>query len=261
MRTLPLVLTCLATLPSVACQRQVPAAAPPAPAPVAAATAPARSSCEPVKLALLIDKSASAPKARTADIGVADLEPLIQLVAECGGEISLGSIHDEDAPPFSRLRIAPPPSGPQVPTWSHNKLQRRRQEIAFKPARQKHDEVLDAWRSDTQERVDAFVGQAEQVLAGPADARHSPIWDAVRRADALLAETDPDWPACPRWIVAVTDGIDDTGARAVALESGARLLVVNGLASAHSLAVLKPSLFESLSSALRVVVGKSVASE
>jgi hypothetical protein len=247
-----LALAALLALGSTACTGDNPSTV----APAATATLAARP-CAPIKNVLIVDKSISENGARSAAVSPDDLRPALDAVAVCGGELAVGVVHDRLTVPFVRVRLDAPPRPAPEPQWSGNVLERRQQELAFEPVKREQQARAEASQAETRRRVDAFLETVSPLLQHPAEARHSPVWDAVRRADALLAEADPQWPDSRRWIVAVTDGDDDTGAQAYALRSGAQLLVVNGLGETKSLAVLKPGLFDSLAAAFRVVAAEN----
>src|ERR1700755_2187927 len=48
----------------------------------------------PVKIALLGDKTSSIELARTPQIRAEDLNPLVDLISRCGGEVALGFVTD-----------------------------------------------------------------------------------------------------------------------------------------------------------------------
>src|SRR5439155_21863187 len=109
--------------------------------------------CAPAKIALIIDKSKSAPNTRTPDVRLDDLDPLIDLLATCGGELAVGSIHDRLTEPFARLRFEPAPQGSEN-AKSRNRLRRRREEARLRRA---YEERLARWESDMAPRIQAFV--------------------------------------------------------------------------------------------------------
>jgi hypothetical protein len=209
--------------------------------------------CVPVKVSTLIDRTGSMQHARLPDVTVDDLETAINVLAGCGGELSVGLIHDRSKAGFARLRLDPAPRQPVEPVWAANPFARRRQRAQLARITERYGQEAEAWEAAMQLRVDAFATQVRELLQVPADARRSPVWDGIQRADALLAEPDVEWPSARLWLVAVTDGLDTARGRPLVLRSRATVLVVNGLGTTHALAVLKPALFQSFEAAARFI--------
>jgi hypothetical protein len=212
--------------------------------------------CSPLRIVLIQDKSLSVTLTRTPQLQTAHLEPLLELMGDCGGELAVGVIHDRSNLSFVRLRIdpapqEPPPSSPKA----GNPLERRKQETVFKKQREEFEIQQQDWLDDMQKRIDAFQKASEPVLAMPANARRSPVWDAVNRAELFLSETEAGRTVEPhRYAVFVTDGLDDVKSHPVPVQSGTRILMVNGSGQLGSLAVLKPQPFESIESAVRFII-------
>jgi len=249
------VLVVVALVQSGCSTTPMPAAAKSEPAQVSAAaqTKPTRS---PLRIALIQDKSLSTGETRTPQLKVEDLDPLLELLGLMGGELAVGIIHDRSNLAFARLRIDAGPEEPAAVVESDNPFERRDQRAAQRKLKEKFEEREQSWREDMQTRIGEFQGAVDPMLSMAADANHSPVWDAVKRADLFLSESDSDGNTEPRrYAVLITDGIDDVGARPVPINSRTRILVVNGAGQLGALAVLKPQRFESIAAAVRYIVG------
>lgn len=200
--------------------------------------------CAPVRIALLLDQTGSTTWTRTPQLRSEDLEPLIELIKRCGGELGLGLIRDQSNRSLVRLRLERPPETPEVV----NPLR------ALK-ARPLYEQRRKQWEAESAEEIRRFREAAALLLGQPANARCTDVWGAVLRADLFLAEEDSAWGAeLSRWAVLVTDGQHNCGGEPVRMRSQAQVAVVNGSASLGSLAALKSSRFESPQAAFRCVV-------
>lgn len=230
--------------------------------PVGAAATEGRSAtpaltCAPVKVALIADKSQSAPGTRTPEVTLDDVESLIEVVASCGGELAFGVIHDRITDPFVRLRLDARPQKPSD-SIARNVIRQRREQAAIEGA---HANDLKHWEDEATLRIERFGAQLMRLVDHPADAKWSPVWDSVARGDLFLAERELD-PAADarRVLMMVSDAVDDMRgvpaqrrAPLKALKSGATLLIVNGAGTAGSLAALEPEAFESFAAAVRYI--------
>lgn len=219
-------------------------------------TSPSRT-CAPVKVALIIDKSKSAPGTRTPTVSLDNVESIINIVATCGGELAVGVIHDRITDPFVRLRLDARPQKP-ADSQARNVLRQRRQQATIERA---HSAEVQTWEDDAQSRIETFGERVTQLIEHPVDANWSPVWDSVARGDLFLSERDREpFSDAQRVLILVSDAVDDVrGASAQrraplqALKSGAAVLIVNGAGSAGSLAALRPESFESFDAAVRYV--------
>jgi len=200
-------------------------------------------SCAPVRIALLLDQTDSTNWTRTPQLRPDDLDPLIEVIKRCGGELGLGLIRDQSNRPLVRLRLERPPEAPMAV----NPLRALKARPAYEQSRAQ-------WLAESAEQIRRFQGAARVLLERPSHARCTDVWGAVLRADLFLAEEDPVWgPELSRWAVFVTDGQHNCGTAPVAMPSGARLAVVNGSASLGALSRLNPLRFESPEAAFRFV--------
>ncbi len=209
----------------------------------------------PLRIALIQDKSLSTGETRTPQLQMSDLDPLVELLGQTGGELAVGIIHDRSNLGFVRLHIDSPPDEPVVPAKADNPLERRKQSGTLRKQTAEFKNRQQTWLDDMQTRVSNFQEALEPVLAMPAKAQHSPVWDAVRRSELFLSEGAAGGNATPhRYSLYITDGLDDVGARPVPVRSGAKLLMVNGAGQLGALVVLQPQRFESIEAAIRFIV-------
>jgi len=199
--------------------------------------------CVPFRVALLVDQTGSANWTRTPQLGSEDLEPLIELVKRCGGELGLGLIRDQSNRSLVRLRLERPPEA----TADANPLRALKTRPLDEQRRQQ-------WEAESTEQIRRFREAAALLLGQPANARCTDVWGAVLRADLFLAEEDGAWGAeLSRWAVLVTDGQHNCGGAPVRLRSETRVAVVNGSGSLGGLELLRPLRFESPEAAFRYV--------
>lgn len=212
-----------------------------------------------LRIAVIQDKSLSTGTTRTPQLKIDDLGLVLQLLKAHGGELAFGVIHDRSNSSFARLRIDPGPTEPVAPEKAENPLERRKQHVAFTARRSEFNSQRDEWDRETELRIDEFHRSLAPILSMKVDATHSPVWDAVKRAELFLSETDSSNTAIPtRYCVLITDGIDDVGARPVPMSNGTTILIVNGSAELGSLVVVKPKAFESIESAFRYIASKEL---
>lgn len=234
-------------------------------APAGTASTAVGVACEPVKIALIADKSKSAPGMRTPDVTSEDVDSLLEVVAACGGELAVGVIHDRMTDPFVRVRLAAVPQK-AADSQAANKLKRRSEQRIID---RDYDDTVARWEEATTPRVEAFRERVGSLIGHAADANWSPVWDAVARGDLFLAERESGTTTdARRVLLLVSDAVDDVrGAVAQrraplqTLKSGATVLIVNGAGTAGSLAGLKPESFEAFDAAVRFVEQLTVAPE
>ena len=210
----------------------------------------------PVRVAVIQDKTLSTGETRTPQLKLEDMDPLVELLGQTGGELAVGVIHDRSNLTFARLRIDAAPVEPVAPVEADNPLERRKQHAAFRKQKEKFTADEQDWQDRMQTRIGGFQDAVDPILAMAADAKRSPVWDAVKRADLFLSESESDVNMeAHRYALLITDGLDDVGARSVPVHSGTRILIVNGAGQLGALAVLKPQRFESIEAAIRYIVG------
>jgi hypothetical protein len=207
-----------------------------------------------LRIAFIQDKSLSTGETRTPQLTLDDLEPLVELQGQVGGELAVGTIDDRSNQSLVRLRIDAGPEEPVAPASADNSLERWQQQNAFRKQKAEFEQQQQAWQDAMQERIAAFQTAVDPILSAPANAQRSPVWDAVRRADLFLSEPQVGRSEPHRYMVLITDGMDDVGAQPVPVHSGVRILMVNGSGQMGSLAVLRPQRYESIGAAVSEIV-------
>lgn len=235
----------------VACSSEAPPPTEASPAVETPQVAPGR--CFPVKVAILQDQTGSAKWTRTQQMTVEELDPLLDLLRVCGGELGFGLIRDRSNRSLLRLRIEAPPARLAAPPKERNPLKNAEVQAEYERKLADNQASLRRWNSRTEAAITRFRDELEpllsQGLAGTSD-----VLNALRRADLFLAETPPNWTEVHLWLVAISDGVDNVGAPPVALASGANSIVVNGSASLGVFESLNPLRYESVGPALLKIV-------
>jgi hypothetical protein len=248
MRGFPLVGLLVAALGAVGCG-----------APSAAVVEAAKPAEPPaaVRIATLVDKTASANWTRVPAVSLEDFEPLLALIAARGGELAVGLIRDSSNRGLLRLKIPPAPVAPPPPDPHQNPFLLAEARAAYETRLREHREQTELWRREVDQRQADFRAQLGELLAVNADATRTDIWGALRRAELFLNEPQSSGLAAPHnWILLVSDGEDNARRPKVALRSGARLLLINSSATLGALAELKPLAFESFRAATAFLVAE-----
>jgi len=209
-----------------------------------------------VRVVILQDKTGSTSSTRTPQISEQQINQLIDFIRPCGGEIAFGLVNENSNASLRRLRIEVPPTGAPVdPGREGNPIVVRREQAAYRAAKEQYVRLVQQWNEESERRVTAFMNEIRPVLGLPATARASDFFGGVQRANLFFSESDIVWPSPPRkYLVIIGDGIDNVRKRREPLSAGAQLLLVNGSASIGSLAELNPKPFENIDSALRFIV-------
>jgi hypothetical protein len=208
----------------------------------------------PLKIAVMQDQTQSVNWTRTPQLSADDFELLRQVFHRQGGEIAFGLIRDHSNRGLVRQRFPAPIAKPTVAPEKDDIFE----DAAAADAYQKS---LDKWGADCKGRddqidllFDQFLAKIKPLLEKQADARRTDVWGAIKRGDLFLSESDSDWPQPPhRYLILVTDGMDNQSKSPVSLKSGAKVMLVNGSATAGSLTGLKPFKFESVKAAVHEV--------
>lgn len=208
-----------------------------------------------LKVGLMLDKSGSANSTRTAQPSVEDIQPIIDKTREVGGEFAVGLISDDSNRPLIRLRIDPPPVEPVKPNDVGDADQIATEYDKYNKDQKVYEKQAKAWEQETEKRINKFVSEIEPILRLKANARRSDVLNALNRVDLYLGEKDPVFSTNIRKVIILnSDAQDNVKAKLNTLNSGARLIVVNGIGSVGSLKALNPELFESLKSAVNHIV-------
>ena len=240
-----------------------------APPGVKAVEARVRCATVPV-VALLLDKSRSAPVSLVSQLTVADLNPLIEMLHNCGGELAVGAIRDRAATAMIRLYVETPPDPPvreRLPDVGNPMIlaeQRARAERAYRERLASYEPLFRRWAAVTDAAIEEFRNEVQAVLKEPTTSPSTNVWAALRQADLFLGESrdgrDENGTrriASRHVLVVLTDGIHTAATPPYHLQSKAELFAVNSAGEAGVFADMNPRRFESFSAALRTIATRA----
>jgi hypothetical protein len=220
-------------------------------------TAPAATSpggpLSPVAIAVLLDKTASAPEYGVPAPKPDEFSPLIEIVRRHGGDLRAGEITERQPDAMVRLHLAPPPACPPAPLTDTTGNAFIDQEVLedFDTRKAAYHEAYSRWQSTSDRDTTRFQEELQRLLAKPTTAQHTDIFDALRRATWFLGEPQASGQEpSHRYLLLLTDGRDNVHAAPVTLPSDVRVLLVNGRGSLGALEFLRPLRFESLTAAV-----------
>lgn len=225
-----------------------------APAPKAGASHAACAA--PIKVALLGDKTSSTELSRTQQIQADDLQPLVELISRCGGELALGFVTDDSNRSLVRLRVEVPDAAPEPPKLNGvPPFEAARLQDDYRKKKAEHERRMAKWDEQTARHKARFERNAREWLTKQPGFTSSDVWGALQRAELFIEEAPASWPAAPqRYILLVSDGEDNASRPEVTLSAETQLILVNGSASVGDLQRLNPHRFESLDSATRYII-------
>jgi hypothetical protein len=195
----------------------------------------------PLLVGVVVDESISTKRNLVSKPTRGELEELLAIVRQTGGELGVTTIR-EHAQPILRVQLETEAIGDST---AKNVLKKSQERARL---RKKIGEIEQV----NAQRISEFLTRVQPILDRPNDAALSSVWGALGVADTMLAEDHQAWGVEPRRILlAATDGDDDVTRRPLALRSGAELLVVNQTGVTGDLDVLKPVTFGSIRAATR----------
>jgi hypothetical protein len=221
-----------------------------------AATAPGEP-LSPVAIGVLLDKTESAPEYGVPAPKPDEFSPLIEVVRRYGGDFRAGEITGRSPDTMVRLHVAPPPACPPAPLadTTGNAFIDQEAVESYETRKAAYDEAYSRWRVTADGDTTRFQQDLQRILAKPAIAKHTDIFDALHRAMWFLGEPQaPGQAPVHRYLLLLTDGRDNVHAAPVALPSDIHVLVVNGSGSLGALESLRPLRFESLAAAVDFIV-------
>ncbi|MEK6288724.1 MAG: hypothetical protein AABO57_23655 [Acidobacteriota bacterium] len=204
-----------------------------------------------VKVALFLDRTGSWSEMRIKPVAAEDIKPLLDLIAQTGGEIAFGIIREQSNRPLVRARIDPPPVKPEEPKKG-NPLKDVEERAKYQTLRAKYDDDKRQWESDKDQKLQRFLAEIKPLVDQEPDARVTDIWNAVARAELFLLEKDSSAAASQHsYLVLITDGLETASGKPVVLKSQAKVVLVNGAGKIGALEPLNPIRFEGLEAAMR----------
>jgi hypothetical protein len=215
--------------------------------------------CSPIRAAIIQDNTGSINWTGTPIVQVDDLEPLIQLLYRCGGEIGYGLISENSNKGLIRLFIDTAPVKPEEPARKGNPFKVAKKIEKYKHELEQFKREYALWKETAEMNVSKFVSDVELSMKKNKEAKRTDIWQAVRRADLFLSEYNNSWEGEPeKYALLISDGQDNVRkGKKVALNSKAKLLLVNASGSEGSLKEMNPLMFESIDSAIRFIINDS----
>lgn len=219
---------------------------------------PTVDNCRPLKVVVLVDKTASAATNHIENVEMAHVETLVRLANECGGAIALGLITDRSDRALERYSIKPPRASPLPPPVNLPPFEFAERHAEYERAlRQTQVDNEDRLKERTHER-EKFLGNARALLEIPALARRRDVAGAISRADVFLAEREVDvTTTARRYLVLVSDTLDNVRRPLPELQGGAAILVATAGTISSLVADLGPERFESVQAAIDYVVSSA----
>ena len=217
--------------------------------------APDSEGCRPLRLVIMQDKTGSGSVNRTPQLVWADLQPVLEYIARCGGELAIGTIRAQSNLSLIRVFVPEPPQAVPAPKYRGTPFDIAR-------LRRQHDSALARFSAEAKAR-DARVDSAtasvrpaiEALLRAPNNSKRTDVWGSISRCGYFLNEPG-EWHQSPRLVaLQISDAIDNMGAPSVPLPEGAKLFLVNGAPSLGALAALHPIRLESITAATRAILG------
>ena len=147
----------------------------------------------PARVVLMFDQTGSVGVNRVEQPGVDDLAPMFEVLWRVSGELAIGSISDDSNRTLLRLPFDLPPTPPEEPPKRGNAFILAGLREDYAEVKAEYDASLDVWASQTESRIVDYRERAESLLARPANARHTDVWGALRRARSFLDEPTPQW--------------------------------------------------------------------
>jgi len=212
-------------------------------------------SAEPMlRAVVIIDQSGSAPKNRIEPMTADQFQPLMDEIAEQGGELAVGTIQNNSNRPLERLRIEPPPTPPPSPPENQNPFERARQAAERSHETAKYERDIRSHKERVRQKIQRFREVLTEVLKRKRDANRSDIGRAIVRSELFLQEPLVTDRPVSRFAILITDGLDNVTEELPAVKSGATYLLVNGTGAIGILSDLNAKTFESSSSAFSYAV-------
>jgi hypothetical protein len=203
------------------------------------------------------DKTGSATRNLTPQIGADDLLPLIELIKQSGGDLALGLVLETANRPFARLHIEPPPFTPVLkePSRDLPVLAQNRQWAQYRRQRNARDAADSARRGDQNRDIARFLPAAKSILETPAKAKCTDFWGAMDRAATFHNEPlGPVVPTPRMYTIIISDAEHNCGPYRGDKFPG-QVVMVNGNPGMGSLGSTKIRVarFENLPAAVRFI--------
>lgn len=227
-------------------------------------TPPARqvSTAAPLKVVVLQDKSGSVDSTRTPRVTMSQFDALVSAVRERGGGIAFGFIDDESNESFTVMRVDAPRAVPTDPGREGNPFKVAEAVAKYKKELGEFEKNERQRQSAADQQVEAFKARVGSLLEDAGRSGATDVYGGLNRADLYLAEVGDTYSsdAQPqRFMILISDGLDNMRRPVGALRSRSQIILVNGSANIGVMKDYTPLRFEGIDSAF-LYVTKSAAS-
>lgn len=213
---------------------------------------PSRAAPPNVCVAVFQDKSGSATENGVPQLSPDDLSPLLELLAERGGELGIGLVTDRSNRQLLRLDLEAEPARPAPPDTGGNPFRVANAAAAYRTTARRHDAAQAAHRTERQARAARYLREVGTLLGRTADAGRTDLFGAIARGEVFLGE-----PGCGvRYLVLISDGKDNVRRSPVGAPPAVANLVLVGAAMPSLLDGYRPSRFEGIGAAFRWIVSR-----
>lgn len=204
------------------------------------------------------DQTGSMRWSGTAATSVDDLKPLIELIANCGGELGVTFVRSDSAKPIERFRAGEPPppltEPKQKPDEEDYEFADRMDEYSQKIT--ERNEIVRQNRTALQPKIQNYLEMLAPLMARPPKGS-TDLWSGINRLDVFLSEGDDSWQIKPhRYLIVVSDGADTVGKEKRPFKSVTSVIWVNATASEKTMKDFPYQRVENFAAAVREILAK-----
>lgn len=202
----------------------------------------------------MIDESTSMISSGTSAVEAEELHPLIDALTECGGALGVGFVREAPQPGMVRIDFQVPTALPSRPVQRDgeenyefdDRVAAYNQVVADRIANNKK-------RSDDKGvEIDAFLKRVGRLLGRPR-AKATDLNSGLNAAEIFLSEPGVP-PSCQKYLVVVSDGLDNRRRPLVSVKTDATVLWINSTSPDKVLSRYRPSRAESFPAAVDFIV-------
>ena len=210
----------------------------------------------PVKVAAMFDQSGSMKWSGTAAITPDDLRPLLELTANCGGELGVTLVRSDSAKAIERFPVSEPPPMPVKPVQNADEedYEFADRMVEYEQSLFYHSDSVRQKRSDLQPQIDEYLKILAPLLAKkPSGA--TDFSGALNRLSVFLEEGDAVWKVKPhRYLIIVSDAEDTAGKTKSSFKADATVFWVNATAPDKAMKDFPYKRFESFQSTVAEII-------
>ena len=224
------------------------------------------------RFAVVIDLSLSGLENRTPIPTLADLEPLLDIIQQRGGELAVSFVCSDSTQPLLRVKVdeAPqpdreifqagaPPEAPDLEMLSPFDrpaaiAEHQDRVTAYQQDIQGYQDALEQHRSGAKRAMAEFVSSLQDVLPSEPNCQESDINGALRPAQLFLDEPHQFSQAPLSYLLVVSDGLDTVDKEAVHFNDNVHVVLVNGTGTKGVFGGRHHLPFEAVSAAVDYVV-------